>query len=47
MKKTDKNYKYRDILTATDCAIANEVDLRYNDSMNNQNNNTFNVCYLR
>ena len=47
MKKTDKNYKYRDILTATDCAIANEVDLRYNDSMNKQKNKTFNVCYLR
>ena len=47
MKKTDKNYKYRDILTATDCAIANEIDLRYNDSMNKQKNKTFNVCYLR
>ena len=47
MKKTDKNYKYRDIITATDCAIANEVDLRYNDSMNKQKNKTFNVCYLR
>ena len=44
MKKTDKNYKYRDILTATDCAIANEIDLRYNDSMNKQKNKTFNVC---
>ena len=42
MKKTDKNYKYRDILTATDCAIANEIDLRYNDSMNKQKNKTFN-----
>ena len=47
MKKTDKNYKYRDILTATDCAIANEIDLQYNDSMNKQKNKTFNVCYLR
>ena len=47
MKKTDKNYNYRDTITATDCAIANEVDLRYNDSMNKQKNKTFNVCYLR
>ena len=47
MKKTDKNYKYRDTITATDCAIANEINLRYNDSMNKQKNKTFNVCYLR
>ena len=44
MKKTDKNYKYRDI-TATDCVLLqSEVDLRYNDSMNKQKNKTFNVC---
>ena len=47
MKKTDKNYKYRDIITATDCAIAKNTEIRYNDSMIKQKNKTFNVCYLR
>ena len=47
MKKTDKNYKYRDIVTATDCAIAKNTEIRYNDSMIKQKNKTFNVCYLR
>ena len=47
MKKTDKNYKYRDILTATDCAIAKSDKMVYSSSMNKQKNKTFNVCYLR
>ena len=47
MKKTDKNYKYRDTITATDCAIAKNTEIRYNDSMIKQKNKTFNVCYLR
>ena len=33
MKKTDKNYKYRDILTATDCAIVKNQKMLYSNSM--------------
>ena len=47
MKKSDKNYKYRDILGATDCAIAKSDKMVYSSSMNKQKNKTFNVCYLR
>ena len=47
MKKSDKNYKYRDILGATDCAIAKSDEMVYSSSMNKQKNKTFNVCYLR
>ncbi len=47
MKKSDKNYKYRDILTATDCAIVESENLLYSNSMKTQKNKTFNVCYLR
>ena len=47
MKKSDKNYKYRDILTATDCAIVESKNLLYKSSMKTQKNKTFNVCYLR
>ena len=47
MKKSDKNYKYRDILTATDCAIVESENLLYSSSMKTQKNKTFNVCYLR
>ena len=47
MKKSDKNYKYRDILSATDCAVAKSDKIMYSNSMNKQKNKTFNVCYLR
>tara|TARA_R100001460_G_scaffold57651_1_gene97442 strand:+ start:132 stop:647 length:516 start_codon:yes stop_codon:yes gene_type:complete len=47
MKKSDKNYKYRDILTATDCAIVESENLLYSSSMKTQKNKTFNVVYLR
>tara|TARA_Y100001958_G_C20859232_1_gene298240 strand:+ start:83 stop:601 length:519 start_codon:yes stop_codon:yes gene_type:complete len=47
MKKSDKNYKYRDILSATDCAIVESENLLYSYTMKTLKNNTFNLVYKR